>query len=330
MKLTPSRLFGLGIIACIGLFVVNTMGFVDADTGSALGCGKQWPLCDGSLVPSSWDRARIIEYTHRVIAFLGILSLVLFSVFSWIKYRKWKEVRVLIGVSVAAVLTESILGATTVVIGSPMWLMAFHMGIALSSFASCILLTFVVWKIEKRPEGIAPAKLRGVFLPPFARWSWITLAYIFCAIYYGAFVTHTGYGALFRGWPFPTESAHEAGGMALLIDYGHRLVALGVLLLVLSLFRRAYRMRWARKDLFVGSLSALILTVLQMFSGAYLVFSNISIPAFLVHVSLASLLFVSVCFLAMQTLPEARAEAQNNQLEEGIEKRKKNMSGHFG
>lgn len=306
-----ARLFGIGLAACIGLFIVNTMGFVDAVTGSALGCGKEWPLCNGTFVPSAWGRATLIEYTHRVIAFLAILILVLFSVLSWLKYHKWKEVRVLISVSVVSVLTESILGATTVVIGSPLWLMAFHMGIALTSFASCVLLTFVVRKIEKRTKRASSVKLRGVFLPSFAKWTWITLIYIFAAIYYGAFVSHSGYGALFRGWPFPTENPQEAG-IGLWIDYGHRLVAFGVFLLILSLFRRAYRMRWARRDLFIGSLCALILTVLQVFSGAYLVLSNLSIPAFLLHVSFAALLFVSIAFLAMQTLPESRAESRNS------------------
>lgn len=305
------RLFALGVIACIGIFLVNTMGFVDADTGSALGCGKQWPLCNGSVVPGSWNRAEIIEYAHRVIAFLGILSLVLFTVFAWIKYRKKKEVRWLIGVSVLAMLIESILGATTVMIGSPLWLMAFHMGIALTSFATCVLLTYVVWKIEKRSNGVSTAKLRGVYLPPFARWSWITLFYIFGAIYYGAFVSHSGYGAFFRGWPFPTEKASHAGA-AVYVDYGHRLVAIGAFLLILWLVRRAYRMRWARKDLFVGSICALSLTILQMFSGAYLVLSHLSMAAFLLHVSFASLLFVSVCFLAMQSLPEALKSEQDS------------------
>ena len=305
MKRKQLHLFALGVIACIGIFIVNTMGFLDADTGSALGCGKQWPLCNGSVVPSTWNKAEIIEYAHRIIAFLGILSLVLFTVLAWIKYRKIKEVRLLISVSVLAVFTESILGATTVMIGSPLWLMASHMGIALSSFASCVLLTYVVWKIEKSSNREASStKLRGVFLPPFAKWSWITLIYIFGAIYYGAFICHSGDGAFFSGWPLPTEKASQAG-TAVFMDYGHRLIAIGAFLLILSLVRRAYRIRWARKDLFIGSLCALTLTIVQMFSGAYLVLSNLSIPAFLLHVSFASLLFVSVSFLAMQSLPEA-------------------------
>lgn len=309
MKRKVRNLFGWGLAASIGLFIVNTMGFIDTVTGSAMGCGKEWPLCDGSFIPSVWDRATTIEYTHRLIAFLVILTLVTFAVLSWIHYRGWKEVRTLIGITVLAVLAEAGLGASSVLVDNPTWILAFHMGIAFTAFASCVLLTIVVGLIEKQRKKKKPGKLRGVSLPGFCARAWITIIYVFLAIYYGAFVTHSGYGGLFRGWPIPSETYLEAG-IGLWIDFGHRLVALGLFILVFSLFRRAYRMRWVRRDLFIGSLCALSLTVLQIFSGAYLILSNISVPAFLSHVSLASLLFVSVAYLAMQTLPEGQVNTR--------------------
>lgn len=312
MKQKTKSLFRLGLAASAGLFIVNTMGFVDTVTGSALGCGKQWPLCNGQFIPDVWNRATTIEYTHRVVAFTVITLLVLFSVLAWRKYHRKKEVRLLIGTSVFAVLTEAGLGASSVFFNNPPWILAFHMGFAFTSFASCVLLAFTVKRYEKQGEREGTQRWKGITLPGFAKWAWLTMAAVFCAIYYGAFVSHSGYGSLFRGWPFPLESLNQAG-FGLWLDIGHRLVALGLLLLILALVRKTYRFRWARRDLFTGSLCALVFTVLQMFSGAWLIFTNISIPAFLSHVSLASLLFVSVAYVAFQSLPRSRtAKAGTN------------------
>lgn len=314
MKRKTKSLFGLGLTASAGLFIVNTMGFVDTVTTSALGCGREWPLCNGHFIPSGWNRAMIIEYTHRIIAFTAITLLVLFAVLAWKRYHHKKEVRLLIGLSVFAVLAEAVLGASSVFFNNPPWILAFHMGFAFTSFASCVLLAFTVKQFETQRTQ----RLHGIHLLGFAKWAWVTMAVVFCAIYYGAFVTHSGYGALFRGWPLPMESLNQAS-YGLWLDVGHRLVALCLLILIVALVRKTYRIRWVRRDLFIGSLCALIFTVLQMFSGAWLILSNISVSAFLSHVSLASLLFVSVAYLAFQALPKKRvtkAEKGHNKYEE--------------
>ncbi|HET7627162.1 MAG TPA: COX15/CtaA family protein [Bacillales bacterium] len=299
MKRGHATIFGLGIATSIGLFIVNAMGFIDTITGSTLGCGKEWPLCDGALVPSVWDKATTIEYTHRLVAMTVILMLIVFSTVAAMKYRRFPRVKGLIAVSVAAVLTEAGLGASSVLFSNPPWVLAFHMGTAFTSFTACVLLTIVVGEIEKTKRY----QRNKVALPRFAPLAWFSMIYVFAAIYYGAYVTHSGYGAMFKGWPFPSEST-QAAGIGYWIDFGHRLVAFGLFVLVAALLRKSYRLRWVRRDLFIGSLFAFIFTLLQIFSGAYLILSHLSMPAFLSHVTLVSLLFVSVAYLAFQTLPE--------------------------
>ena len=41
----------LGLAAAAGMLVVLVMGATVTTTGSAQGCGRDWPLCNGRLVP---------------------------------------------------------------------------------------------------------------------------------------------------------------------------------------------------------------------------------------------------------------------------------------
>jgi len=45
-------------------------------TGSGAGCGNHWPFCNGEVIPTSPQRAMLIEFTHRVTSGLSLLSVV--------------------------------------------------------------------------------------------------------------------------------------------------------------------------------------------------------------------------------------------------------------
>src|SRR5512134_570346 len=71
------RLFPiLGLITAlltIGLIVV---GAVVRVSGSGLGCGDDWPLCNGSIFPPLDNLSAWIEWSHRLLAMLiGLFGL---------------------------------------------------------------------------------------------------------------------------------------------------------------------------------------------------------------------------------------------------------------
>jgi heme A synthase len=45
-----------------------TLGGVVRITGSGMGCGDHWPLCNGRLFPNLSDSLEIIEWSHRWVA----------------------------------------------------------------------------------------------------------------------------------------------------------------------------------------------------------------------------------------------------------------------
>ncbi len=71
---------------------------------------------------------------------------------------------------------------------------------------------------------------------------------------------------------------------------------------MLRLFFLARGMRKDRPDLMVASVWTVVFVLAQAVSGALLVFSHVSLWAFLLHVSIISFLFTALCYLGMQTL----------------------------
>lgn len=291
------------IVTLVAFLAVNTIGFVDTETGSAFGCGHQWPLCHGAVIPTHWGLKTIIEFSHRgLVAVATILLFGLVALALW-QYRQWVEVRVLSILAIAFVFLEAFLGAMGVIFSDPPLELAIHFGISLLAFNCILLLALVMRYIRRSLEHNAQAPtLRGQTPRRLRIWTYLMAVYTYIAIYIGAYVASSGDGHLFRGWPFPTESSQV--GPAFGVDWLHRSVALGLLIIAIYVCVLAGRVRLQRPDLFFGSLTVAVLICMQALSGALLLATNFSLVAFLIHVTVVTFLFAGVCYLALQVLPE--------------------------
>lgn len=295
-----SKTWLLSVVTFVGMFVVNTLGFTDTVTGSAMGCGRNWPLCNGQWIPSAWSQATLIEYTHRLSVVVGGILLLALAVAALRNYGQVRRVRWLVGLSIMGVVLEGGLGALAVLFVNPPAVMALHMGIALISFVAIYLLMVAIGQMERptasKADNSSQPQLRT--LTKLTLWS---IAYGFVAIYIGAFVASTGYGGSFQGWPIPTESPALVGA-AFWVDLLHRSVALGYLLLVGRILQLAYRVRRFHPHVFKTSIIAFVLLCLQALSGGLLIATHLNTYAFLFHVSNVSFLFALQCQLGMQVL----------------------------
>lgn len=308
-----SKTYWLSVMTLIGIFVVNTLGFTDTVTGSAMGCGRDWPLCNGQVIPSAWNTATFIEYTHRISVLVGGLLLLISAIVTWWKYGYNRKVRWLILLSLIGVFLEGALGALAVLSVTPPLVMAGHMGIALISFVAVFLLTCVIRQSEQTRDMAltTSSSLTSSELRSFSRVVWWSIPYAFAAIYVGAYVASTGDSGSFRGWPFPTETYAQVG-TALWIDILHRLVALGYLLFMVRVAWVAYRIRSVRPRLFKTSCTALALVCLQAVSGGLLIMTNLNMYAFLFHVTNVSILFAIQCYLGLLALQESSVRANDD------------------
>jgi len=126
-------------------FALVVIGGIVRVSDSGLGCGPAgsgthgWPLCQGGVVPES-SAASIVEYTHRIVA--GIVT-VLIVLLVWQAVRRLRAHRELVVGSVIAavlVLAQAGLGGLTVEHGLEEALVAAHLAIAMVLLGLLLLL----------------------------------------------------------------------------------------------------------------------------------------------------------------------------------------------
>src|SRR5881396_3683580 len=67
--------------ACTYLLIV--LGAVVRITGSGLGCGDHWPLCNGHLFPPLGDIGTVIEWSHSLVAALVSVLVAALAGYAW-------------------------------------------------------------------------------------------------------------------------------------------------------------------------------------------------------------------------------------------------------
>src|SRR5713101_2465049 len=84
----------LSIVATVGMFLVVVMGATVTNTGSAEGCGRSWPLCNGQLIPE-FAVTTMIELSHRAVTGIETFLVVALAAGLLIVYRHQGEARFL-------------------------------------------------------------------------------------------------------------------------------------------------------------------------------------------------------------------------------------------
>lgn len=321
-----TAVFVVSLLTTIQTFFVNTMGFLDAATGSAFGCGHEWLHCNGRVIPIIHSTQTFIEFYHRVgVPILTVLLLVTI-ISANILYRRWLEVPLFSALSIFFVLVEAFLGAMAVVHNEPPAVIATHFGVSLLAFSSSLLLTIYIRQAEKaRIEWRSTGSLR----PLRARVSsrsyklsvWLLIPYIYIAMYVGAYISSSGVGDSFKGWPIPTESA-SLPHHVLLLDWTHRSLALILIVWLITVMVGTRRYRNENHAVYRSSVWTVVFVILQAFSGLYLILDHASIPAFLIHVSLVTGLFGTLCVLAIHMLPPMQPKTRKRPDEIGTASRK--------
>lgn len=283
--------------------MINFIGFLDTQTNSAEGCGPDWPLCNGQILPSLNNAHVIIEFLHRFLVGFFALVAVVFAVWAWRRFGNWLEVRIFASIALGFIVIQSILGALAVVYVNPPSVLALHLGFGLLGLVGVALLTVFLFQyrayLQSKPSGLTNRNQPlGRVLRQFIRWTWV---YVFAAVYVGSDVAFEGAATACRGWPlcnglwFPGFSGNVG------LVFFHRLIAIGLAVIVIMLLMQLSKARHTRPDLYRATIYLFVLVILQIISGAYVILSNISLNADLLHVSLLMALFTLLSYLVMQS-----------------------------
>ena len=212
--------------ACTYLLIV--LGAVVRITGSGLGCGNHWPLCNGHLFPPLNDLPTVIEWSHRLVAALLSALVVALAAYAW-RLAKGGGTREggRVGAAYAALallVVQVLLGAVTVKTGLTPVMVILHLATAMLLLGGLI------------------AAARGPSIPTPD--SWIPLALAFITVLFGALTANLGATAACGGFPLCNGQIIPSGGPLAAIQWAHRLLAYALLAVVIWWVAREPRRGW--------------------------------------------------------------------------------------
>jgi heme A synthase len=123
-------------------------------SGAALACST-WPLCDGALIPDLGDPLVRLNFTHRALAAglgAGMLAL-------WLVTRGEPRVRPLVGLGLALVLIEILVGGLVVLWQVPVGTAVLHQALGVLAFGA---ITWSMWRIHAPVSDAELAHVRGL------------------------------------------------------------------------------------------------------------------------------------------------------------------------
>ena len=285
---------GLGIITTIAMLFVLIGGALVTKTGSGMGCGRSWPLCNGSIFPALTLES-IIEWSHRFVSGTsGVLVLAL-AIWTWKKIGHIRETKFLAVMSVVFLILQALLGAAAVVFGSSALIMALHFGISLISFASVLLLTLLVFEADSKQKS------ESFYIGKTMQFHMIgIIIYTYVVVYTGAYVRHTKSSLACLDFPMcSTQNGWLPGKFHEWVQMGHRAAALLLFAWIIAAAVHAARQYKNQKRIYWGWMISLILIILQAASGIAVVYSRLDLGFALAHAFFISCLFGILCYFLL-------------------------------
>ncbi len=290
----------LALAVAIAGYLLIVIGGTVRVTGAGLGCGPEWPLCNGRLVPG-WDLLAWIEYVHRLIALAVILLTGAVAVASWRARSPGRWMVRLPLIAAGLVLVQAMLGAITVWTHLEAAVVALHLGVALSYLAVALVLAFRTW---------FPALARVAGRSPLRPWLVAALGAVFLLMLSGAYTAKRGAGFACPEWPFCGGFWIPTGWTNVDVHLTHRLIALVAVLLVAGVAWKARRVRgesrWA-----VGLVTAAaVLMVAQVFVGAANIWFRLHPAVSVAHLAVATIVWVLLVLAVLADRALASATVQ--------------------
>lgn len=256
-----------------------------ASSNSGMGCGPEWPLCNGDVVPTLKGDT-LIEFAHRVIgAVLGVLSVWLF--FKLIRTKVEFTARLVAFFMLGLLIVQVLLGAIVVVRDLPSLIITIHLIVAML-FLACLIW---IWRYPGLEDSSKPIHFMKGMDRGVIRHLNILLILLLVTLAFGAYIKHQSYG-LACGW-FGCKQSFFPLSTPELLQTIHRGLAVISTIYILLLTCWAYGKGWGRslrRRLALGTLTILI----QLVIGAALVVTFIDIPWAVLHLAVATGLFAVI------------------------------------
>jgi heme A synthase len=200
----------LAATAAAATYLLIVLGAIVRITGSGMGCGDHWPLCNGHIFPPLHDVGTVIEWSHRLVAALVSALVVGLALYAWRAADPGRQPGVP-GVSRAPFIAlgllvlQVLLGALTVKLELPAWTVILHLGTAMLLLATLLV-------AASGSPGFRPGSV-------------VLLALAFVTVLFGALTANLGAAAACTGFPLCNGQVWPSVGGLAVVHWIHRLLA---------------------------------------------------------------------------------------------------------
>ena len=278
------RFTTLAWAAAVCTYLLIVLGAVVRITGSGLGCGEHWPLCNSHLFPPLNDIGTVIEWSHRLVAALvttlviGLASygsLLRRGAGSKEQFAPDRTPYAALGLLVIQIL----LGAIVVKLALPPWTVVLHLGTAM------LLLGTLLTTATGSSPGLRPG-------------SAMLLLLAFITVLFGALTANLGAASACGGFPLCNGQVWTTAGPLAVIHWTHRLLAYS-LTIVSGV--------WAARSRRPGPAVVLLMVVLQIVVGATMVLNGLPRVLQAAHVAVGAAVWASVVLASLGTTKSIEA-----------------------
>jgi heme A synthase len=314
---TRQRFASLAWVTAMFSYLLVVFGGIVRITGSGLGCGDDWPLCNGHILPP-WDLPTWIEWTHRLLA--AGLSVLIVLVALWAFQRRdhagfggrGGAMRPAL-LALALLVFQVALGAITVKLDLPAAVTSVH-------FINALLLTAALVVASVRARGGELDGAEWVTAKKLARSATAALVLGFVVVVFGAFTANFGMqGAqaapsaaawACQGFPLCNGQFMPKGDAAGLVHthWSHRMVAYLLFFHLIGATIAVFR-RGAASGVKRAALASVVLVVMQITVAAAMVLHHLPSSMRVMHLVVGAALWMALVLWA------TRARQQLSQLD---------------
>lgn len=284
-----------GVASTIGMLLILLGGALVTKTDSGMGCGKHWPGCNGQLIPDEITPEVLIEFSHRLVTgSVGILILIL-SVWSWKAIGHIRETKFLSAMALFFLILQALIGAAQVLWGQGDFILALHFGISLISFAAVLLLTLLIFEVDKKFDADKLRIGRKLKLHTIG-----VTVYSYIVVYTGALVRHTNSGLVCTDWPLCDNSSFALPrNLPEWVQMGHRTAAALIIIWLAVIMIHVIRHYKDQRVIYWSWIIAFIIVVLQATTGMTVVLTKLNLYVALLHSLFITLLFGLLTYMIL-------------------------------
>lgn len=284
----------LSVVTTFVMLFVLIGGALVTKTGSSLGCGRSWPLCNGQLIPNPITLETFIEFSHRLVSGAAGFLVLFLSILAWKVIGHIRETKLLVILSMVFLILQALIGAAAVVWGQSDAVLALHFGISLISFASVFLLTLLIFEVDQKYNATKLSIGKTMRFHIFG-----IIIYSYLVVYTGAYVRHTGSSLACPNIPFCSDRSISPLTFHEWVQMGHRLAAFSILIWIGIATIHAIKHYKNQRVIYWSWIVAFILILLQAISGMLIVYTNLNLIIALSHALFISLLFGVLSYLVL-------------------------------